>query len=258
MVEFHETVHVRRALSFGSAAEAYERFRPAYPDEVVGLVLGGTTATSALEIGAGTGKATRVFARRGISVIATEPDGDMLAILVRECRGLPVTAVQASLETVAVDASYDLVYAAAALHWTEARTRWDRVAALLEPGGIVASFGGALELADPHLADVEHRILGARIPEGRHVPAPAPRARGLDWPGNELAADGRFRDVRQQHLPRQVRYQRLDYLGLLGTISAIRVLDPRDRAVLLDRLETALPGAVVLRADLTVHTAVRS
>ena len=55
-------------------AEAYERFRPGYPTELVDLVLayGGRPVRTALEIGAGTGKATRVFADRGLLVTATE------------------------------------------------------------------------------------------------------------------------------------------------------------------------------------------
>ncbi|WP_425953737.1 class I SAM-dependent methyltransferase [Xylanimonas sp. McL0601] len=248
---------MRRALSFGSGAEAYERFRPGYPDRLVGLVVGDAPVERALEIGAGTGKATRVFARHGIAVTATEPDGNMLTVLVRECGGLPVTPVRASLETVALDETYDLVYAAAALHWTESLTRWDRIAALLGPGGIVASIGGGLELADPELADVEHAILASHLPEGWHVPAPTARAHGLDWPGNELATDARFHNVRQQHLPKTVPYLRADYLGLLGTVSAIRVLDAADRAALLERLDAALPETVALRADLTIHTALR-
>jgi len=53
-----------RALSFGSAAWEYERFRPAYPGAVVDEVLAyaGHAVATALEIGAGTGKATRMFA----------------------------------------------------------------------------------------------------------------------------------------------------------------------------------------------------
>src|SRR5882757_1462505 len=109
-----------RALSFGSAASAYERFRPGYPDELVDEVLAyaGRPVSTALEIGAGTGKATREFAARGIAVTATDPDPDMLAELRRHVPA-SVTAVQAAFEDLTTDTTYDLVYAAASLHWTE-------------------------------------------------------------------------------------------------------------------------------------------
>ena len=53
-----------RALSFGAVADAYERFRPEYPAELYDVVAtyAGAPIRTALEIGAGTGKATRVFA----------------------------------------------------------------------------------------------------------------------------------------------------------------------------------------------------
>lgn len=56
-----------RALSFGAVAEAYERFRPVYPAELFDMVMtyAGRPVRTALEIGAGTGKATRLFAQRG-------------------------------------------------------------------------------------------------------------------------------------------------------------------------------------------------
>src|SRR5690349_1659884 len=58
-----------RRLVFGEAADLYDRHRPAYPeqliDELVGVAgLDGRRAV--LEVGAGTGKATLMFAARGI------------------------------------------------------------------------------------------------------------------------------------------------------------------------------------------------
>ena len=128
-----------RALSFGSVAAAYERFRPDYPTEVVDRVLAyaGRPVRRALEIGAGTGKATRVFADRGIAVTATDPDPAMLDELRRHVPAT-VTPVQAAFEDLRVALPFDLVFAAASLHWTVPAQRWSRVAALLRPGGTFA------------------------------------------------------------------------------------------------------------------------
>ena len=67
-----------RALRFGTVAEAYERFRPGYPVEIVDLVMSyaNQPLRTALEIGAGTGKATRLFAGRQMRVTASEPTRD--------------------------------------------------------------------------------------------------------------------------------------------------------------------------------------
>jgi hypothetical protein len=62
-----------RALLFGSVASAYERFRPGYPETMADRVLDYVNhpVSTAPEIGAGTGKATRLFAAREIVVTAT-------------------------------------------------------------------------------------------------------------------------------------------------------------------------------------------
>jgi SAM-dependent methyltransferase len=132
-----------RALSFGVMAKAYERFRPGYPVELFDMVMtyAGQPVRTALEIGAGTGKATRLFAQREVTVTATEPDGAMLAELLDHVPA-NVKTVRAAFEDLRPGESYGLVHAAAALHWTNPEGRWSRMAALLEPGGVFASFGG--------------------------------------------------------------------------------------------------------------------
>ena len=79
-----------RGLLFGSVAESYELYRVDYSNNLVDTVLAyaGRPVHSALEVGAGTGKATRPFASCGIEVIALEPDADMARVLKKATRGL--------------------------------------------------------------------------------------------------------------------------------------------------------------------------
>ncbi|WP_460492072.1 hypothetical protein [Dactylosporangium cerinum] len=55
-----------RARVFGEVADDYERFRPDYPPALIDDVLAyaGLDGAAALEVGAGTGKATVAFAER--------------------------------------------------------------------------------------------------------------------------------------------------------------------------------------------------
>ena len=59
-----------RALVFGEDASGYERFRPGYPPEIVEQILALTEVEFAIEIGAGTGKATEAIAGHGRTVVA--------------------------------------------------------------------------------------------------------------------------------------------------------------------------------------------
>ncbi|MFI9753409.1 class I SAM-dependent methyltransferase [Streptomyces collinus] len=249
-----------RALSFGGVAEAYERFRPGYPVELFEMVTAyaGRPVRTALEIGAGTGKATRLFARRGIAVTATEPDGSMLAELHKHVPA-NVTTVQTAFEGLRPGERYGLVYAAAALHWTNPEGRWPRVAALLEPGGVFASFGGPFRLTDPAVREAVH---AARAPflESDEIPSPdgTPPGHEMQWPGSELQRSEWFTDVRQAVIERQVTMTARDYVGQLSTVSAYLVLPASVRDQVFDRIRQVLPDTVEMTSDITVHLARRN
>ncbi len=250
-----------RALSFGVMAEAYERFRPGYPVELFEMVMtyAGRPVRAALEIGAGTGKATRLFAQQGVAVTATEPDAAMLAELVKHVPA-NVKTVRAAFEDLRPGESYGLVYAGAALHWTNPEGRWSRMAGLLEPGGVFASFGGpAGQLVDPA---VQEAVRAARAPflESDEVPSPdgTPAEQDMHWPGTELRRSEWFDDVQQFVIKRRLTMSARNYVGHLSTISAYLELPTWEQAQVLSQITQVLPEAVEVAADITVHLARRA
>jgi SAM-dependent methyltransferase len=249
-----------RALTFGAVARNYEHYRIGYPAAVVDLVMsyaGGPIAT-ALEIGAGTGKATRVFAERGIAVTASEPDADMIAEL-RQHVPSEVSIVQASFEELSGRPTYDLVYVAAALHWTKPEGRWSRVAALLKPAGVFANFGGNVEIAD---SDLRARVRAARAPilddadivppDGTPIGAP------MQWPGSELERTELFTDVEQHVIAERLAITAQEYVGMLSTVSAFLLLSPEDLQNAVDLMLAVLPAQVELSVETFVHLARRA
>lgn len=246
-----------RALSFGSVAAAYEQFRPGYPEELVDAVLAyaGHPVHTALEIGAGTGKATRVFAGRGIAVTATDPDPAMLAELRRHVPAT-VTTLRAALEDLPPDPVHDLVFVAAALHWTRPEDRWQRIAALLAPGGVFASFGAQLHLADPEVEGVVDEVR-SQVLDDDVVPSPdgTPDDSPMRWPGTELVACPFFTDVLQSVFERRLRMSADAYVAHLSTISAYLQLSERVRERVLTEIVAVLPEQVTVNGDLTLHLA---
>ncbi|TCC39671.1 class I SAM-dependent methyltransferase [Kribbella sindirgiensis] len=250
---------VVRALSFGSVAEAYERFRPGYPVELLELVTAyaGTPLRTALEIGAGTGKATRLFAQGGIAITATDPDAAMLAEA-RKHLPADVTTVQSAFEDLPLDRSYDLVYSAAALHWTNPDGRWERMAALVRPGGVFTSFGVPIQLADPALKEA---VRAARTPylvdDGVPSPDGTPEDRPMQWPGTELQQTEWFTDVQQAVIERRLTMSAHNYIGQLSTVSAYLMLPPADRDEVFRRTLETLPETVEVDAQIHIHLARR-
>jgi SAM-dependent methyltransferase len=130
-------------LVFGEDAELYDRARPSYPaalvDTVIGLV--GEQAR-ALDVGCGTGKATRLLAERGLSGVAVEPDRSMAAVAERLLAPFERWKVEISdFETWdpgPTEADFDLVCCAQAWHWLDPRQRLPKARDLLRSGGWLA------------------------------------------------------------------------------------------------------------------------
>ncbi len=121
------------AHSFGSVAEAYERGRPTYPTDAVQWMLG-DQPRRVLELGAGTGKLTRVVVGLGHDVHATDPDAAMLEVLEAQLPGVR-TAVAGAEEIPLADGSVDAVIAAQAFHWFDLDRALPEISRVLVPGG---------------------------------------------------------------------------------------------------------------------------
>jgi SAM-dependent methyltransferase len=191
-------------------------------------------ARGALEIGAGTGKATVDFAARGVRLTALEPDEQMAAILARHLDGHPNATVHLGpFESFAPAERYDLVYSAGSWHWLDPAARWERAAALLAPGGTLALFWNSHWPADPAVRAALLALHQARAP---HImPDDGPMAGGPDtsWPRSELLAHPEFGDLAERSYVRRRTLAQADYLAYLGTISRYRRLAAGPRAELL-------------------------
>jgi trans-aconitate methyltransferase len=221
-------------LVFGEVATAYDRYRPSYPDALFDMIVdfaGLGAGDRALEIGAGTGKATRAFLERGLAVHALEPAPEMAAIA--RTKGIDVE--KSLFETWTPSAPFDLVYAAQAWHWVRGADRYARVAAALRPGGSLALFWnkgrewtGALGAAN----DAAY---------AEHAPDMG-RSTGLnfDWVSAEIDACPLLEQATVRTVTWSRSYTRNEWVALLGTHSDHRILPEEQRS----RLHAAVGNAI--------------
>jgi SAM-dependent methyltransferase len=139
------TDHAAHANSFGPVADVYDRARPTYPAAALDWLLerpAPGVAPAALsgvvprviDLGAGTGKLTRLIRDRGLPVTAVEPSPGMRARLAASVPG--VTVVDGSAESMPLrSGSADVVLVAQAWHWVDATRAVPEVARVLAPGG---------------------------------------------------------------------------------------------------------------------------
>ena len=123
----------------------YQQARPEYPDRLVGMIAGWLPkgALAVLDVGAGTGIATRALAGvlgRRAAILAIEPSPAMR----REAEAATDPALgivwrDGVAEAMpAADAAIDLLFSAQALHWFDRPAFYRECGRTLKPGGSVA------------------------------------------------------------------------------------------------------------------------
>ena len=122
------------ARSFGRVAAAYELGRPSWPAEAVDrpareLELGPDSPV--LDLGAGTGKLTRLLLERFARVVAVEPDDAMRALIPAGADTLTGTAEEIPL----ADGSVRAVFCGESFHWFDWPRAIEEIVRVLEPGG---------------------------------------------------------------------------------------------------------------------------
>jgi SAM-dependent methyltransferase len=127
-----------RAVIFGRDAGTYDEARPTYPREAFNYVASLVDARTAVEVGAGTGKATADFARDDLHLICLEPSPEMAAIL--DSRRLPgvVVVVSTFEEWSGPLDSVDLILSAQAWHWVDEAIGFSKALSILRPGRAIA------------------------------------------------------------------------------------------------------------------------
>lgn len=133
-------------FTFDRAADLYGAVRSSYPDALFDDIadaadLGHDDAV--LELGCGTGQATRGFLRQGLQVLALDPGAELLRVARESLSTFQgVQFVQSTFEDWdPQSARFKLVASAQAFHWIDPEVRFAKVARVLRPAGVLAVFG---------------------------------------------------------------------------------------------------------------------
>ena len=236
-----------RRLVFGDVAELYERVRPSYPEALVDDVVelsGVARSGRALEVGAGTGKATRLFAARGVRVHAIEPSAGMATVVRETCAGYAgVTVQETDFERFAPGARrFRLLFSAQAWHWVSPEVRYVRAREALEPGGLLALFWNRPRWeATPlraELIEAYGRAGAAWAVDGELDPMHPVAETGHDPDGwlREMARVEGFDEPQTRLYSWSSTYSTDDYLQLLQTHSGHIVRPEIERRAILDEV----------------------
>ena len=219
------------AAGFGSAAEVYERARPSYPPEAIDWLLmrtGVGEGDTIVDLGAGTGKLTRLLAPSGARVVAIEPVPEMRALIdageVREgtAEAIPLGNATAALVTVAQ-----------AFHWFDLDRALPEIHLVLQPGGCLALVWNMRDLDDPVQRGVEDLLapLRGRLTAQREGKWRAP-----------LAASALFGDPETAEFRYEQQFTADDLVDRVASTSFVAAMADDERRPLLDRVRALAAG----------------
>ena len=243
---------------FDEIAAAYDRHRPAYPDELVDQacrVAGIGRGDHVLEVGCGSGQLTRGLVARGLHVTALEPGQSLIALARQHLAGAgQVEFVNAQFEDASLPREhFRAVFSASAFHWVDPEVSWQKTSDVLAPGGTLAlvQYCGLEEPRSKRDQDVVLAAMGKVAPD---VAASWPAYRDLDatlagaqrrrgnvsavwaWLGSyDIAQDYAarlFGDVQLAVMPRLVEHTPDQLSALVRTMSFYACLSPGQRQAL--------------------------
>jgi len=231
---------------FNEVPELYDRVRPGYPDELFADLLGITRTddrSSVLEVGCGTGQATRSLAALGCSVTAIEP-GTAMAALARQRLG---TFDKVNVETSTFEEwddrgrRFDLLVAASSWHWVDPSIGWPRAHDVLYPGGWMALLGHVVirRPGQPEVyaetADLHERFSPGNPGWGHPPLEDDVRSTGEGW-GLVEDPGALFGPTIVRWYPTVQWFNAEGFVDLLRSTSLYRGLEPHVRKPLLDAI----------------------
>ncbi len=232
-----------RAMSFGSIADDYDRFRSGPADAAVDWLVPADCAV-AVDVGAGTGKLSRALQRLAGHVIAVEPDDRMRAVLQDRSPGVEVLAGRGEAIPLP-DESADGVFISSAWHWMDPELALPEICRVLRDGGRFGVLWTSRDDSVGWVRDLNQlREPGERSPAGNPgtgQPADGgPTARSLrhavQMPGGGTPLHNVVTDTFSFTRPMTTG----SLVEMLGTYSGLITATPQDRAARLDRVRAAL------------------
>lgn len=230
--------------TFGSAAEGYDAARPSYPPQLFDDLVDVAAIEPGellLEIGCGTGKATRPLLERGFSVVCIELGSHLAEQVRRNLAGLPIEVHVAEFEEwPGQRETFDLVYAATAWHWPDPTTRYERAHELLRPDGHLA-FWSALHAFpadfDPFFAEIQdvYDAIGEGY-EGEEFPPPLPEQ--VPDESADIEASDLFEDLHVRRYVWATLHMANEYIAFLNTSSDHIAMEATKRERLYAEMRT--------------------
>jgi SAM-dependent methyltransferase len=256
--------HRQAAESFGTDAERYDRTRPRYPDAMVQRIVAASPGPAVLDVGCGTGIASRQFRAAGCEVLGVEPDARMADFARRSGIEVEVATIEAWDPA---GREFDVVVAGTAWHWVDPVAGAAKAAQVLRPAGRLAAFWHVFQLP-PDVGEALAAACGRVVPDSPFKLNLQPARQALDAyqvlitkATDGIRDAGGFSDPEQWRFDWEQSYTRDEWLDQLPTSGALTQLPAVKLKEVLDGVGAAIDamgGSFTMPYATVAVTAARS
>ncbi|RMG54474.1 MAG: class I SAM-dependent methyltransferase [Acidobacteria bacterium] len=244
------SIHPQARL-FDECADLYRQYRPPYPEAAITVISARLNVSPngwICDLGAGPGTLSFLLAERGYRLLAVEPLEAMRVCGARWARErqLPVTFVGGQAEAIPLaDGSVQAVVCGQAFHWFQTGRALAEIGRVLAPAGGLALLWNNRDWQHiPWLARLERLLM-------KYNPHYTPNYRARDW--SRVLNETRLftRTVRWEFV-RDTEVAPEHILGLIESLSYVRILPDEHRQRLKQELATLLNGECLSRRRSTL------
>ena len=235
--------------TFDTAADAYEKFRPGYVDELYRMIFDYVILNEscyAAEIGIGGGQGTLPILKTGCKLVAVEYVENFSELCKEKFKEYPgFSIINSKFEDVDFpDDMYDLVYSASAFHWIPESIGYTKVFSMLKSGGAFARFAnhpyrdkGNLPLSN-EMDRIYAKYYYQYYNKKQEVPSEYSEEQALKLAN--IAEKYGFADIKCSLFHRTRTFTASEYCTLLGTYSDHIAIEESIRKEFFSKIEDAI------------------
>ncbi len=221
------------ASSFDRAAEAYELYRPRYPDvffKEIFQKVGMGSNPRILEIGCGTGKATESFKSLDCILTAIDPGANLIKIASKKFSNSPhINFICSPFEKYVCAEKFDLVFAAESFHWLEPNTRLKKISGLLKNDAAISIIWNKHIWEDSVFIRGLHEIFAQSLPEFKDALCLKNLEEEINHQKTELINSKLFHDIQVIRYRWHQTCSADEFIGMISTYSYILEASEKER-----------------------------
>ncbi len=230
---------------YSEVADAYNRTRPRYPQELIRRTVELTELgedTKILEIGCGPGTATTEFAKLGFSMVCLEPSQEFCNLARHNCASFPdVEIINTTFEEWELpNHQFNTILAATSFHWVSPAVGYPKAKQALKDNGNLILLWNKEPQPSYEVYQILDEVYHRQVPSLSRYEERDTQENILRELGKSIEKSGFIKDLVYEQIECDRTYTIDDYLTLLSTLSPYIALDSQKRDILFNDLSDTL------------------